>query len=212
MIINRRTALTMSAMAALGTTGLPSLAFAEDGDRHDANALMNPEGITDRPLGPADAKVTVIEYASPTCPHCASFHVNTLPALKEQYIDTGKIQFILRPLIRNVQDAVVFMVAECSEDSYYEVLDDYFNRQMEWMTAESPKAGLLAVAEDHDFTAESFDACLADEELFAKIEAASNQARDNFALDATPTFYINGLQRAGAKSIEQMAEDIDPLL
>ncbi len=115
MKLTRRDTLTLAAMAtAAGLAGMPSLAFAAEGDMIDLLKLMAPAGIPDKVLGSPDAKVTVIEYASPTCPHCASFHSNVYPQLKTEYIDTNKIQFVPRPFMRNVLDAVVFMLAEAA--------------------------------------------------------------------------------------------------
>ncbi|HUV31926.1 MAG TPA: DsbA family protein, partial [Devosiaceae bacterium] len=179
---------------------------------HSINALMAPEGLVDRPLGPADAAVTVIEYASPTCPHCATFHVDTYPALKEQYVDTGKIQFILRPFIRNVPDAAVFMLAECSDESYHDLIAAYFERQDEWASSNAMRDAIYAIAQDFGFTEETFAACLDDQDLYATIEAERTQAIEQFDLEATPTFYINGKQVSGALPIDAMAAEIDPLL
>lgn len=177
-----------------------------------SDPLLNPQGPTDRPLGGVDAGVWVIEYASPTCPHCASFHINTYPALKEQYIDTGKIQFILRPFIRNVLDAAVFMIAACSEDSYHELVAAYFAQQSVWAFSDTPRDALLAVAEEYGIDEERFAACLNDDALFNQLNAMREQALDEFGLTATPTFFVNGKILSGDMAIDAMAAEIDPLL
>lgn len=175
-------------------------------------AIYNPTGLVDRPLGNPEAEVILIEYASPTCPHCASFHVNTYPSLLSDYVETGKVQFIVRPFVRNILDTVVFMLAECSDTGYYDVVDTYFANQDAWAYAQSPRSSLLTIALQKGFTEESFDACLADEALFTKLEDMRTEALEKFELEATPTFYLNGEKFSGDKSFEDMSARIDALL
>ena len=95
----------------------------------NSDPINNPDGLADRPMGGVNADVTVIEYVSPYCPHCATFHATVLPEIKEKYIDTGRIRFIARPFRRNVLDLAVFMVAEASGEDYNEVLSAYMASQ-----------------------------------------------------------------------------------
>jgi len=104
--------MALAATAAAGIASLPGMAFAADGDQIDLLKLMAPAGIPDRPIGNADAKVTLIEYASPTCIHCAVFSNTVLGPFIESYVNTGKVQLIVRPFARNNLDALVFMLAE----------------------------------------------------------------------------------------------------
>ena len=113
MKLTRRDTLTLAAVAtAAGLAGLPSFAVAKEGDMIDLLKLMAPAGIPDKVLGSPDAKVTVIEYASPTCPHCALFSNEVLPAFREKYVTPGQVKFIIRPFARNTLDAAIFMLAE----------------------------------------------------------------------------------------------------
>ncbi len=211
--INRRNALMLTAAAsATGLSGL-SPAFGAEGDMHNVDELMNPDGWTDiAVLGAEDAKATLIEYSSPTCPFCAAFHNDTYSAFKEQYIETGKSLFILRPFIRNVLDAVVFMVAEATgEEGYHEVIGTYFKTQQVWSRSDTPKDALMAVALQLGFTEESFEAALTNQELFAGMEIVRDQALNQFDLTGTPTFYMNGKQLSGNKSLQDLAAEIDPL-
>ena len=213
MTLNRRDVLVFSAAASATSLIGAGPTYAAEGDQHDEAKLMQPEGVTDRFIGGEDAAVTVIEYASPTCPHCATFHVNTLPKLEETYIDTKKIKFILRPFVRNVLDAVVFMVAEAAgDDAYYSIVDAYFHTQAEWAQSDRPRDALMAVALQHGFTEESFEAALTNQELFEGMEAARDQALNEFDLTGTPTFYINGKQLSGDKTFDELAAEIDPRL
>jgi len=212
LTLNRRDALVLAAAAAtLGLTGVP--AFAQDGTTHDVNKLMADLALPDKPIGQADAPVTLIEYASPTCPHCAAFHEQTYPLLKSEYVDTGKVQFILRPFVRNVLDAVVFMLAEAAgPTSYNNVIDTYFRTQQTWATSNTPRDALLEIALQLGFTQESFEAALTNQDLFTAMETMRDQALNEFGLTGTPTFYINGKQLSGDVSIETLAAEIDPLV
>lgn len=212
MKITRRNALVLT--AAFSGTGMGGFSpvLAAEGDMHDMDALMNPEGWTDIAiLGRADAKATVIEYSSPTCPHCANFHNNTYAEFKQHFVDSGKTRFILRPFLRNVLDAVVFMVAVAAgEDHFHSVIGTYFETQEDWSRSDRPRDALLAVAMQLGFDEESFDAALTNQELFVAMEAVRNQAINEFALTGTPTFYVNGKQLSGNKSLQDLAAEIDP--
>lgn len=213
MTLTRRNALILTAGAtASGLTGFTP-AFAADGDMHDVEKLMQPNGVPDRPIGNPDAAVTVIEYAAPTCPHCAAFHINVYPAFKEQYVETDKVRFILRPFVSNVLDAVVFMLAETADDeAYYSIVNTFMNTQAQWARSDKPRDALMAIALQLGFTEESFEAALTNQELFAGMEALREQALNEFDLSGTPTFYVNGKQLSGGRSLEQLAAEIDPLL
>jgi protein-disulfide isomerase len=210
MIVSRRKFIgTGAALAAL--RAMPAL--AEEGDFIDLGKLMAPAGIADRFLGPADAKVTVLEYASPTCPHCAAFHMETYPSLKANYIDTGKIRFAIRPFVRNVPDAVVFLLANAAPgERYFDLLGAYFKTQDQWTTSATPKDALQAVALQYGFSAESFEAALKDQASFDAMEKARDQAVNDFHLTGTPTFYINGKHKTGVLKLTDLAAEIDPLL
>lgn len=213
MKFSRRDTLVLAAAAsAFSLTGLGA-AQAQENVTIDPAALANVKGFTDHPIGADDAKVTVIEYASPTCPHCAEFHNHTYEGFKTAYIDNGKVKFLLRPFTRNVLDAVIFLLAEAAgETNFHNVIATYFKTQENWIQAQDPKAALLEVAKQLGFTEETFNAALANEDLFKGLEEARDQALNEFKLTGTPAFYINGKMLSGAQSLEQLAEVIDPLL
>ena len=212
MKFNRRDTLILAASATIASSfGLGSVQ-AQEGTTKDLTALAN-VAIPDIVEGPADAKVTVIEYASPTCPHCAAFAVNVYPAFKTEYVDSGKVKFIMRPFIRNLQDAVVFLLAYAAgEEKFHQVVDTFFATQGTWGLAEKPRGALLEVAKQLGFTEETFDAALANQDLFNKMKTMQEQAANEFKLEGTPTFYINGKQLTGDKSLEELKAVIDPLL
>ena len=184
-------------------------------EQFDAAKLMQPAGgVKDHPLGDLNSKVTLIEYLSPTCPHCKAFLDDTYPALKTEYIDTNKIQFIPRPFVRNVLDAVVFMLAEAAgEAKYHEVVDTYFKTQTTWAVSNTPADAMLAIAQQLGFTKETYEAALTNQALFSGLEQLRDQASNDFKLSGTPTFYLNGkMLPAGEITIDALKAAIDPLL
>lgn len=218
MQITRRQTMILMGASAL-SLGVPGSAFAKDGDRYDIAKLLSPAGgATDHVLGSADAPVTVIEYASPTCPHCAAFDQQVLPALRSTYVDTGKVRFIVRPFLRNILDAVVFMVAEAAgPENFHNVISAYFRTQATWAISDKPKDAMLAVAMQFGFTSETFDQAIdtrvpENQAYFDAMEAMRQQALNEFDLEGTPTFYINGKQVTGERTFEELAAEIEPLL
>lgn len=214
MNITRRNALKLTAAASTaGLVGLSSPSFSAEGDFYNIESLMNPTGWTDRGImGAEDAAATVIEYSSPTCPHCASFHIETMPEVTTQLIETGKTRFILRPFVRNVLDAVVFMLADAAgEDGYNDVVATYFDTQNIWARSDTPRDALMVVALQLGFTEESFEKALTNQELFAGMEEARDQALNEFDLTGTPTFYVNGKMLSGNKTLDQLATEVDAL-
>ncbi len=216
---NRRNILIGSGAAVFAAAAGTSVSFvfgasAALAQQFDANRLLQPEGgVPDHPVGNKDSKVTLIEYLSPTCPHCAAFHASVYPQLKAEYIDTNKIQFIPRPFVRNVLDAVVFMLAEAAgEARYHEVVDTFFKTQDQWVTSAKPADAMFGIAQQLGFTKESYDAALTNQALFSGLETMRKQASEEFQLQGTPTFYLNGKMLAGGATFESLKAEIDPLL
>jgi len=174
--------------------------------------LMQPGPLGDVAMGDANAPVTIIEYASMTCPHCANFAVNTFPALKEKYIDTGKVRFIFREFPFDPIAAGAFMLARCAgNDKYFAVVDLLFQTQRTW-AVDKPLQPLLATVRQAGFTEESFKACLANQKVLDGIEWVRNRAAEKFKVDSTPTFFINGKKQSGTLSMEELDKLIQPLL
>jgi protein-disulfide isomerase len=201
---HRRHVLT--AAAALGWLGLaPASALALD----LAELNKAPE-LGDMALGAADAKVTVIEYASATCPHCAKFHKDVFPLLKAQYIDTNKIRFVFREYPLNDAALAAFMLARsASKEAYFPMIDVLFGTLEVW--GQNPAEGLLNIAKQAGFTQDQFDAVLKDEALAKKILAIRADG-EKFGVDGTPCFFVNGEKMSGEQSIEALKAKIDPLL
>jgi protein-disulfide isomerase len=216
--INRREffqgVATVALIAALGTAALPSLP-AQAADDVSQAELMKPQALPDMVLGSDKAPVTVIEYASMTCPHCAHFAENTFPAFKKKYIDTGKVRYMLREFPLDPLAAAGFMLARCAgvkdKERYYAMVDTLFRQQLTWIVSK-PLPALLSIAKQAGFTKESFDACLANQKLLDEIQAERQNAIDAFKVKSTPTFFINGSRHVGALTIEEMSKAIDPYL
>ena len=176
---------------------------------------MKPDALPDMVMGNEKAPVTVIEYASMTCPHCAHFEETTFPELKKRYIDTGKVRFIFREFPLDNLAAAAFMLARCSstsdKDKYFALIDTLFRQQRQW-AVEKPIPPLLAIAKQAGFTEQTFNECLANQKVLDGIESVRKRAVDKFKVQSTPTFFINGTAYPGALSIEDMAKVIDPYL
>jgi protein-disulfide isomerase len=168
--------------------------------------------LDDIPMGSESAPVTIIEYASMTCPHCAAFATTTFPKLKEKYIDTGKVKYIMREYPLDGLAAAAFMLARCAgPDKYYPLIETFFAQQQKWAVRE-PIPPLTAIAKQAGFTQQSFEACINNKELLTKVQAMRDRGTQKFKVDATPTFYINGEKHSGAMSIEELDKVLAPLI
>ncbi len=197
-----------SGLTALATgLTLPGVSMAQTVDE---DALLQPGAKGDKIIGAEDAPVTVVEYASMTCGHCANFHSRTYPDLKKEYIETGKVRFIFREFALDTVAAAAFMLARCAPDEkYFDVIDVMFAQQRNWAFSENPVQSLLEFSKQIGFTQESFEACLTDQELYAAVDGSKNRAASEFGVRSTPTFFVNGEMHPGALSIEEFRDIID---
>jgi protein-disulfide isomerase len=177
--------------------------------------LMAPGPLPDRVLGSKaeSAQVTVVEYASMTCSHCAKFHTTVYPDFKKKYIDTGKVRFMLREFPLDPIAAGAFALARCMpEDKYYPMIEVLFQQQKNWAFVPDPPKALLAIAKQAGFTEQSFEACLTDQKLSQAIEDSARRANEKFGVSGTPTFFVNGQMLRGEPTLEALSKIIDPLL
>ena len=176
--------------------------------------LMKPVGLPDMALGPADAKVTIVEYASMTCGHCAHFTTDVWPQIKKKYVDSNKVRYIFREFPLDNLAAAASMLARCTgNDKAFPLIEVLFEKQKEWAFGEgNPVPRLFEIAKQAGFTQESFDKCLTDQKLLDEITAGRTRASDVFGVSATPTFYINGKKLDGSPTMEKFDELITPLL
>lgn len=178
----------------------------------DMAKLLEPGVLPEQALGKADAPVTIVEYASMTCPHCATFHEKTLPEFKAKYIDTGKVRMIFREFPFDPRAEAGFMLARCAKDNYFPMVDVLFKQQQNWAAVQNAKDALLQIAKLAGFSQESFEACLTDQKLLEDVRAVRERGAKDFGVDSTPTFFIDGNRYPGALSIAELSAIIDPLL
>jgi protein-disulfide isomerase len=193
---------------------LPAAAQAKGPSEVPVEELMKPTALPDMALGPIDAKVTVVEYASMTCGHCAHFTKEVWPEFKKKYVDTGKVRYIFREFPLDNLAAAASMLARCTGgDKSFPLIEVLFEKQSEWAFGEgNPVPRLFEIAKQAGFTQESFDKCLTDQKLLDNITAGRTRASDVFGVSATPTFYINGKKLDGAPVMESFDKMIEPLL
>jgi protein-disulfide isomerase len=153
-------------------------------------------------LGNPAAAVTVIEYASLTCGHCGAFHTSTFKELQAKYIDTGKIRFIFREYPFDALAEAGFMLARCNENVYFPMVSALFSAQSNWVRAEKPSEAMFQISRQAGFTQEQFNACLQDQAVLDKIRAVRTKAADEFKVESTPTFFINGKKYTGNMSAD----------
>ncbi|BDA83117.1 hypothetical protein Sa4125_06590 [Aureimonas sp. SA4125] len=176
----------------------------------DVADLMEPGPLPDVVIGDVNAPVTIVEYASMTCSHCADFHATTLPLLKKDYIDTGKAKLILREFPFDPRAVAAFMLARCApDDKRSAMVDVLFSQQDQWARAENASQALLGIAKLAGFTQESFTACLSDKALQQKVIDTQQRGEKEFGVVATPTFFVNGQKYSGAMSPAEFGAVID---
>jgi len=199
---------TGALLAAAALFGSAPPAFADP----TMEELMRPGPLPDLVLGKADAPVTIIEYASMTCPHCANFHKTTYPALKTKYIDTGKVRFIFREFPLDDLAAAASMLARCAGgEKSLALIDVLFASQDKWAVRE-PLPALLQIGRQAGFTQATFDECLKDQKLYNNILAMRERGSKDYKVESTPTLFVNGKVIKGGISIEELEKLMAPLL
>lgn len=167
----------------------------------------------DHVMGDPEAKVTIIEYASLSCPHCAHFHKDTFPELKKKYIDTGKVTFIFRNFPFNEPALRGAMLADCAGDAkYFTYLKVLFNSQENWAFGGDLKQNLRTIANVGGMSNEDFDKCMANKDLENRLIAGVSWASKELGVNSTPTFFINGEKVEAARDMDYLAPKIDGYL
>ena len=170
----------------------------------DAPAPLLEIAKDERVLGNAAAPITIVEYASMTCPHCAHFAKEVLPELKRKWIDTGKVKLVLRDFPLDQLALRAAMIQRCAPpDRFYAFADMFFADQHQWVTADDANAALARLAALGGMSRSEFDACLRDTALENHILQQRLVASKNLGVEATPTFFINGSKFAGAPTVAE---------
>lgn len=205
--LSRRTLVTTAGVAVLAVSSAAALAQLKKGPpapgEVNVEELMKAGPMGDLVLGKADAPVTIVEYASMTCGHCAAFHNGVFPKLKEKYIDTGKVRFILREFPLDNLAAAASMLARCAGgEKSYTFISELFAKQETWAFVQgNPVPALFQLAQGQGFTKETFDKCLTDQKLLDGITATRERANKSFSVRSTPTFFINGRRMEGRTDV-----------
>jgi protein-disulfide isomerase len=211
MLITRRAFHTLLAPAGLAAMMpvLPRQALALD-----AVDPAKPVSLPDMALGSASAPVTIIEYAAPTCPHCAAFDREVFPRLKAEYIDTGKVRYVFREFPLNIKDAACAMLARRIGDGdsgrYVAVIEAMWRQQDRLL--EKTTETLKLIGRQAGLSAQAVEDCLKDQALLDKINADRTFAADVLKVGGTPTFFINGETIVGEAEFEEFENKIKPLL
>ena len=211
MITRRAVLLSAAALsfaAIVGATALVPQAQAQV----DAAELVQPGPLGDMAQGAANAPVTIVEYASMTCSHCATFHIQTYPQLKTKLIDTGKVRYILREFPLDDLARGAFMLARCGGDKYFEIVDALFKQQKAWAFVQNPVPQLFAIVRPFGFNEQSFEKCVSDQKVLDGISEVARRGAEKFKVNSTPTFFINGKVFRGALTIDQIEREVAPLL
>jgi len=182
---------------------------------------MRPGALPDMAIGKADAPVTIVEYASMTCPHCANFYKTTFPELKTRYIETGKVRYVFREFPLDELAVAVSMIVRCvatdkatntvSGEKAMALIQVFFASQDKWATR-NPIPALQQIAKQAGLSDKAFEECMKDQKLYNDILAVRERGSKDYKVESTPTIYINGKMQRGETSIEELAKVIDPML
>ena len=191
-------------------------AYAADAPQPDRTVdmatVLKPGALPELAIGDPGG-VTVVEYGSLTCPHCAVFSKDTLPQLKKAYIDTGKVRFIFREFSRNTLDVAGFVLARCLGDDKALAADELlFATQDKWAFVDKPLEPLIAAMRPTGMTKEQATECLKNQKLADGIVAIAKRANDEIKLTGTPTFVIDGKVYGGELTFDQLKAILDPLV
>ena len=179
----------------------------------DTAKLMEPGALPEMAIGEANAPVTIVEYMSMTCPHCAAFHNNTFEAIKTKYVDSGKVRFVLREFPFDPRAAAAFMLARCApEGQYFPMISMLFKQQQQWAAAQNGRDALLQMSKLAGFTQETFESCLTNQKLLDDVNAVMQKGAKDFGVQSTPTFFVNGEHYSGDMSVDVMSALIDSKL
>lgn len=190
-MLSRRHLLASSAGLALLVGAGLTPANAQGG--FDLTEMLKPGPLPEMSIGKADAPITIVEYASMTCIHCAKFHETVFPHLKEKYIDTGKVRLIYREFPLDPLATAASMLIRCSpQDKYFDLLKLFNEKRDVWISREQPVEALQNFAKQIGFTKQTFETCVTDQKLYDGLTAVRTRGAEAFKIDGTPSFFVNG--------------------
>jgi protein-disulfide isomerase len=196
-----------------GLTALLSIGTATAQDAPTA-LLTKPMALPEMALGSAKAPVSITEFVSMSCPHCAAFEQNVFPMLRSKYIDTGKVRFAFREFPLDMKAVAASMLARCiangDPEKFFSTIDTLFKQQDQLMA--STLETLQQIGRGAGMKDQGADTCVKDQALLDKLSADQKFANEELKVEATPTFFINGKMFKGAMSFEELEAIIKPLL
>jgi len=171
------------------------------------------EAVAEKSLGKADAPVTVLEFSSLTCPHCAAFHKDTLPLVKKNYIDTGKVRFVFHDFPLGNLAMAAAMIARCSgHETYIPMVDALFLSQDSWAKSDNPFEAITGIARLSGMSVDDVEDCLDNEGLLKALQAKYQEASQGLGVESTPTFFIEGTKVPGNLPYDDFADLLDKAL
>ncbi len=178
----------------------------------------------DMAIGSPDAPITIVEYASVTCPHCATFHARIFPDIKEKYVDTGKVRFVFREFPTAPANLAMagFVMARCIADrtperegeAYFGVVGSLFGTQGQWLYGDNPdpKAEFLKIAGEAGMSEADLNACLSNEETVDTISEVIEHGRTTYDITGTPSFVMDGVLRKDLRTAADFEKAIEERL
>jgi protein-disulfide isomerase len=216
LIITRRaftTALSLTGLSLLA--GFSPLRLIAEAMAQSAADVAKPVSLPDMALGPANASVTITEFASMTCPHCAAFNESVFPKIKSEYIDTGKVRYVFREFPLDIKAVAGSMLARCiaKDDAgkYFAVVDLLFKQQNDWVMKNTTDT-LIRIGKQAGLSQQAVEDCLKDQSMLDKIAADQKFANEVLKVNSTPTFFVNGEMIRGETSFEEFDKKIKSLL
>jgi protein-disulfide isomerase len=218
--MDRRQLLIGLVAIAVIALGVAAYFMFSGGTPADAVPAPSAVGITltreDRTLGSPKAPLTVLEYAAPTCPHCAHFDMDIFPQFKQQYIDTGKVFFIFRVFPLNQVDVAAESIARClPEDNYFQFLDLLYRNQAKWdpeFAVPDVHAGLVEMGRIEGMSAQQVDACIANQVVAKRVQQVEADAVARYNISGTPSFVVHGNVHGPFEDFQELQAYINPLL
>ncbi len=212
MLVTRRAIVAASSLSLLA--GLSKFGLITDAAALTAAEIAKPQALPDMALGFADAKVAIVEYAAPTCPHCARFNKDVFPRIKSEYVDTGKVRYVFREFPLNIKDLACSMLARsiAKDDAakYFAIIDIMFRQQDQLV--EKTSDTLRLIGRQAGFSAQAVEDCLKDQAMQDKVAAGQKFAEEVLNVEGTPTFFINDQKIVGEAEFTEFDTRIKSLL
>ena len=213
--LSRQTLIIIGLVVVVAAAAVYFLFLRQGGSLNsvDMEELLVPGPLGEMALGDPNAPVTVVEYASMTCSHCAAFHQTVYEPFKEKYIDTGKVRFILREYPLDPLAKAAIIVARCGGVMrFFPTVDLLFEQQRGWATAANQVEAMYSLVRQTGISRQQFDTCLADQKMLDGVNWVHSRAATEFGVQSTPTFFVDGERHPGAMTLDEISALIDPKL